>query len=385
MKKLPVVIGMIVASGILYACGGSSSKSSGGGGTTTTVAAPTVSTTKATISTPAEAAKTVSASKTLAASFASGSSFPSLSSLVAKTTADQVADGHRILATVRDLQQRAAGIVEKQKSLGKRVDAATSVQSIPCPDGGTMVFDPSSSPFVITYAACKADGEYQNGTMAMPLELMGQSSGSGGALAMNLTVISYATGGYTTKTHESVMNLTMSVGSFNATTGSSSFSMNGYESNVDYLSQTSDKQSFANFTLAMIESTVGAVSSSDITMSGSVSMDTFKDAVFTTIDTASGMTFQNLRIIETFNSTTSTSALTINGTYAIKTIPTCMDGTFEITTQVPLTTVGSSATTGQMTVNGVVMVFNADGTVTATIGGVPQTIASYANACTLSF
>lgn len=385
MKKLLVVIGMIVASGLLYACGGSSSKSSGGGGATTTVAAPTVSATKVPITSTTEAAKTVAASKTLATSFASGSSFPSLGSLVSKTAADQVADGHRILATVRDVQQRVAGIVEKQKALGKRVEAGTSVQTISCTDGGTMTFDPNSSPFVITYAACKEYGEYQNGTITMPLELMGQTSGSGGALAVNLTTINYATGGYTTRTHESVMNMTMTVGSFNVATGSSSFSMNGYESNVDYQSNSSDKQSFSSFSLTMVESSSGAVASSDITMNGSVSMDTFKDTTFTTIDTASGMTFQNFSIIETFNASTSTSTLTINGIYAMKTIPTCMDGTFDISTQAPLTTTGIGATTGQITVNGVVMVFNADGTVTATIGGVPQVITSYANACMLSF
>jgi hypothetical protein len=62
-----------------------------------------------------------------------------------------------------------------------------------------------------------------------------------------------------------------------------------------------------------------------------------------------------------------------------------MDGTFAISTQSPLVTTSNGVTTGQMTVNGVVMVFNADGSVTASINGVPQTITSYANVCSLSF
>jgi hypothetical protein len=381
MKKILVVVGMIAAAGILYACGGSSSK--GGSGITTTVAAPAISATKTPVSTPAEAAKAVNASKTLASSFASGSSFPSLGSLVGKPAADQTANGHKIISTVRDLQRRITEIVDKQKSLGKQVAAA---QSQACTDGGTLSLDPASNPLVITFTACKEGNEYQNGTVSMPQAMLGQTSSStGGTLSVNLTSISYTPGsGYTIKQNESALNMTMTLTSFDTTTGSMNLAMNGSQSQIDYINGTSEKQSFGNFSLSMTENTSGVVTNTSMTLSGAVSMDAFTGTTFSTIDTASGMAFQNLVLTDVYNSTTFVDTLTINGTYAIKTIPACMDGTFVISTQTALTTT-SGVTTGQMTVNDVVMVFNADGTVTATINGTPQIITSYANVCSLSF
>ena len=375
MKKLLLVVGAIAVAGFLYACGGSSSSSSGGSGSgiTTTVAAPAISTQTAVTST--NAAKTVNSSKALASSLASGSMFPNLGSMVSKPVGDQTANGHRIISTVRDIQQKVAVVLEKHQSLGKQVAA---VSSPTCPDGGTMSYDTAMNPLVVTFSGCKMNNEYLNGTMSLPQGLF-DGSATSGTLTANLTTISYAVGGYSTKINESALNMTMSVSSYVKSTGVSKLSINGTESSIDYTSGTSDKQSFGNFSLDMTES----ATTTSMTLNGSVSMDTFKDTKFTTIDTASGMTFQTLALVETTN--TSSTALTIDGTFAIKTIPSCNDGTFTISTQSPITTTSGGVTTGQMTVNGVVMVFNADGTVTATINGTPQTIASYANACSLSF
>lgn len=383
MNKILVVIGMIAATGILYACGGSSGGGTtpGGGTTTTSVAAPTIAAAPTTITNETEAAKTVNASKTLAASFASGASFPSLNALVQKP-ADQTADGNKIIATVRDMQQRIAGIVEKQKALGKMVAAA---ESQPCTGGGSMSFDPAANPLTITFAACKEFDEYQNGTVTMPQSFMNTGGTASGSLSVNMTTISYAPGsGYSVKQFESALNMTMAFTSLDMTTGAMNLSMNGSQSLIDYVAGTSEKQSFGSFSLNMTE-TVGTSTTTSMTMNGAVSMDTFTGTTFSTIATASGMTFRNLVLTDVFDSITSTDTLTINGTYAIKTIPACMDGTFLISTQTPLTTTANGVTTGQMTVNGVVMVFNSDGTVTATINGTPQTITSYANVCSLSF
>ncbi len=387
MKKTLVIIGMVAVTGMLYACGGSGSKNTAGGnsGTTTTVAAPAISATKTPVSTPAEAAKTVNASKTLASSFASGTSFPSLGSLVGKPEEGQAANGHKIISTVRDMQQRVVGLVEKQKSLGKQVAAA---QSQACTGGGAMSFDPASNPLVITFAACKEGDEYQNGTVMMPQALLGQTSSStGGTLSVNLTSIIYAPGsGYSIKQNESVLNMTMTLTSFDTAAGAMSLALNGSQSQINYVAGTSEKQSFGNFSLNIIENVVGTISTTSMTMNGAVSMDTFTGTAFGTIDTASGMTFSNLQLGSTVNSASGANTLTINGTYAIKTIPACMDGTFVITTQSPITSTFSGTTSGQMTVNDVVMVFNSDGTVTATINSVPQVIdASYATVCSLSF
>lgn len=391
MKKISVIIGMIAVTGMLYACGGSDSKTkTPSGGIKTTVAAPTISTSKTAVSTPAEAAKTVNASKTLASSFASGSSFPSIGSLVGKPTAAQNANGHRIISTVRNLQQKVTGMVAKQKSLKKQVAA---VASEACIDGGSMSVNQSVEPLTITFAACKQYDEYQNGSITMPQSLMNTTSSStGGTLSLNLTTISYEPGSSysaSAKMNESVMSMTLTVQSFNEATGSSNFSINGTQSQIYYLtatSGTSEKQSFGNFSISMTESTSGSNSITSMTMDGSVSMDTFKDTTFTTIDDASGMAFQNLQLVNDLNSTSGTSSLTINGIYAIKTIPACMDGTFEISTASPIVSSSVGTTSGQMTVNGVAMVFNSDGTITATINSQPQVIdASYATVCSLSF
>lgn len=385
MNKILVVIGMIAATGILYACGGSSGGGTapGGGTTTTSVAAPTIAAAPTTITSQTEAAKTVNASKTLASSFASGASLPSLNSLVGKQAADQTADGHKIIATVRDMQQRVAGIVEKQKSLGKMVAAAGSQ---PCTDGGSMSFDPAANPLTITFTACKEFDEYQNGTVTMPQSFMNTTGTASGSLSVNMTTISYAPGsGYSIKQHESALNMTMAFTSLDMTSGAMNLIMNGSQSQIDYVAGTSEKQSFGNFSLDMTESSGTSTTTTSMTMNGAVSMDTFTGTTFGTIATASGMTFRNLVLTDVFDSTTFTDTLTINGTYAIKTVPACMDGTFVISTQTPLTTTANGVTTGQMTVNGVVIVFNADGTVTATINGTPQIITSYANVCSLSF
>jgi hypothetical protein len=387
MRKIPVVIGMVAVTGILYACGGSGSKSSSdnNGGTITTVTAPPIAS-ATTISNPTEAARTVNSSRALASSFASGSAFPSLNSLVSKPAADQTANGHRILDTIRDVQKRALALQEIPKKVGKYA-AAPTTDTYPCAVSGsrTIVYDDVSGNMSITATSCKEDYELTNGTMS--LTGISQGNSSGGSIAVNMSTINYAYGGYVTKEHESMMNLTMTINSLSnsANSSTSSFSMNGTEKNINYNSGTSEKQAFGNFSLSMSESASGSITTVNMTMSGSVTMDTYRDTTFTAIDTASGMTFQNLKLVDTVNSATMTNSLTIDGTYAIRTIPACMDGTFAISTQSPLVTTSNGVTTGQMTVNGVVMVFNADGSVTASINGVPQTITSYANVCSLSF
>lgn len=384
MKMTVVVFGMIAVSGVLHACGGSGSNEpkNNSVGSSTTVAAPAISTTITPVSTPAEAAKTVNASKTLASSFASGTTFPSLGSLVGKPAADQVANSQRIISTVRYLQQKVSGLVEKQNVLGKQV-AAAQVQA--CTDGGSMSVDQASSPMAMSFFGCKMGNEYMNGTMSYPSGL--GSSISSGTLVVNLTSISYSSSGtpYTTKLAESALNMTMTISTYDAATKSANFSINGTGNNIDYSTGTSDKQAFGNFSVNMTESLSGSITTTSMTLNGSVSMDVFKDTTFATIDTASGMTFKALILTETFNATTNNTALTMNGTFAIKTVPACNDGTFAITTQAPITTTSAGVTTGQITVNGVVMLFNADGTVTATIGGVVQPKLVYANVCSLSF
>lgn len=388
MKKSLLVMGMVVVSGILYSCGGSGSSSSG---IKTTVAAPAISTTKTVVSTPAEAAKTVNASKSLASSFATGSSFPSLSSLVGKPTAGQAADAHRIISTVRDLQQRVLALQKMPKKMGKSVAAIITPAPQACVESGsqTVSYNDATGDVSMTANNCKENYELTNGTMSFTGISQGATSGTGGRIVMNMTTISYASGGYTTKESESVINMTMTIESFDSSVGSQKFKINGSQSSINYLSGTSgtsEKQVFGNFTIDMTEGTSGSDTTISMTMDGSVSMDTFTGTTFTDIDEASGMSFQDLRLVNVFN-TNGTNSLTINGIYAIKTIPACMDGTFEISTASPIVSDGNGTTSGQMTVNGVVMVFNPDGTITATIDGQPQALdlATYAPVCSMSF
>lgn len=404
MKKIMVLFGVIAAALVLYACGGSGSNSStaggsgatpagssttaagsgatpsgsgstaAGSGATPTVPAPVITAPTA-ISTKDAAARAVNASKTLASSFATSSSFQSLSNLL-KPALNRPADGGQILSTVRELQQLVAGVVDNQNSLGKRVAAVPSSSS--CPDGGSI--STSINPIVMTFTACKMGNEYKNGIITMTKPMWEMTSGADVALTVDMTTIAYAPGGYATKEHESVLKLTMKIVSFDRSAKSEILALNGFGREINYLSGTSSKLSLGDpggdFRLNRSESTSGTVTTTTMIMDGPVSMDRFKDATFTVVDSVSGMTFQNLRVASDVNS------LSIVGTYSIKTVPACLDGTFEITTQSPITNTGG----GQVTVNGIVMVFNPDGTVTATINNTSQTIAaSYASVCSLSF
>jgi len=176
--------------------------------------------------------------------------------------------------------------------------------------------------------------------------------------------------------------MTMTISSFDQVTGNVTMTMDGYESSV--YTNTSAKQTFGNFSLAMT-STSGSVATTSVTIGGTFVDNTYSDKTFTTVASSSGMTFNALKIDDTTSA--SGSSFKINGTYAIKTIPSCFDGTFAITTQNAITTNSNGITTGgKMTVNGVVVVFNSDGTISATdsTGAVLVNNGSYANACSLN-
>jgi hypothetical protein len=388
----PMLVRLLIsgttAAAFLGACGGGGGGSSSDNTIKTTLAAPAISTTNTTIATATDAAKSANASKTIASSFASGTSFPSINALVGKPATNQTENSQKIITTVRDIKRQMEQIISTKKSLGKQV---ALIQSKACTGGGTKSYDDASDPLVLSFNNCydNSSGSYQyrNGTITLPQSLMSSSSSTtGGTLSLNMTEIDYAYGGYTVKQQASVTKMVMSVSSFDSTAGTSSFSMNGSGSKIDYVANTSEKQAFGNFTLNMTESTSATSNTSDLSINGTVSMDTYKDATFTTIDTASGMAFKNLQLNNILDSSLGTNTLTINGIYAIKTIPACMDGTFAVSTQSPITTDSYGGTTGgQMTVNGIVIVFNSDGTATATINGIPQNLSSYANACSLSF
>jgi hypothetical protein len=83
-------------------------------------------------------------------------------------------------------------------------------------------------------------------------------------------------------------------------------------------------------------------------------------------------------------SSTSGSQISIDGTLAYLSQPDCLSGTYTFSTQVPITinAIGS-VTAGKITVNGVVIVFNSDGSITATLNGLPVTVPNFASACTL--
>lgn len=375
MKKFLVFLGMVAAAGVLYACGGGGSNSSttpAGGSAGPPTVAP-INTAPTTISNKDSAARAVNVSKTLATSFVANSSFQSLNDLL-KPVVSRDPSGHRIISTVRDLQQMITDVVEKQKSLGKQVAAVASSSN--CPDGGLI--STSIDPIVMTFTACKMGGEYKNGIITMTKPIWELTSGADVALTVDMTTVRYAPGGYATKEHESALSLTMKIDSFDRTAKNEILTINGSGREMNYVSGTSNKLSLgdlkSDFKLNMTESTSGTVTT--MIMDGPVSMESFNDAAFTAIDTASVIAFKNLQVVSNVN------LLSITGAYTIKTIPACLDGTFDITTQSPITASGS----GQMTVNGIVMVFNSDGTVTATINNAPQTIeASYASICSLSF
>jgi hypothetical protein len=400
MKKLLLVMGSFAAAGFLYACGGSSSSSSGGGGATIGVAAPAVSTPR-TIATSADAAKTASSSKTMASALVKGG-MPNLGSLVGKTAGDQTPNGHRIVDTIFKFQNKLMALQKKQFTLGKAVAAAATTpnaETIPCETGSrtfSATLNASNTTITgmnVTMDQCKESGSIENGSVSItgisldPNNTTGVPDFTGATFAVNMTTADYAAGGYTTKTFESKPNLTLTINS-NTSTGSMAIKISGSSSEADYLLHESNKSLFTNFSMTMTE----ASPTYTVILDGVANMETYKDSTFTTVDTKSGMTFKLLKIASTSLSTGG-SSVTIDGTYAIAAIPSCMDGTYVISTVVGFPIITDSAGNtigGKMNVNGVAMEFLPNGNVTTTIGGQTSTITAAdalaaANSCQLSF
>lgn len=384
MKRISGLVVISSCAWLLSACGGGGS--SGSSKEPGTTLSPPAITTQKTIASSDDAGKTVKAATTMATSFASGSSFPSLDSLVQKKPAGQSADGHRILSTVLELKQNLAEITSRHKALGKRLAA---VESSPCSDGGSMSYNPQSDPVIVTFVNCKDNYEYWNGTVTMPKSLYDGIETPSGTIAAKLTTINYSFGGYSNKEYESSSNFTMyfeSIGTSGSTTREQLI-IDGTNSEIDYREGTSERQSFEDFSLD-IEMNEGSVTTSiAMTLDGAFSMDTFRDTQFSSAQrvTASAMSFEDFWMYEVANE--STTSLEISGKYAMATIPSCMDGTFDITTQTPIMMDNISGVTrsGKMKVNGVDITFNANGSVTATLNGVPQNI-DYTDYCsTLEF
>jgi hypothetical protein len=405
MKKIVVVIGTIAAIGMLYACGGgggggstpsNTTGTTGGnnttGSSTVGLAAPAISTPKA-ATTKQEVVKTVSSSTSLASSFVSGGGIPNMGSLVGKLAGDPTSKGHSIVDTILGLQDKVMAVQQKQ-TVAKRVAATTGLEPFtePCADGGTRTISFDDNGFSSSSNQCKEFGSLENGTASITGASLGTTDFTGATIVTNLTTVDYASDGYTTKTKESVMKMTMKINSMTTTTTSVanvSVQLSGTKNEQDYVNKTSEKSSFSNFSMSIVMPAAPQLNSAQttLTLDGVANMETYKDANFTTLDTKSGMTLQQLKLVQSF--TTSGLSMKIDGTYAVATVPVCLDGTFEITTQVPVTTDSSGKTTGgQMTVNGVSMVFKSDGSVEATINGSVQVISAAdvaANACQIDF
>lgn len=401
MKKILSVFGLIAVSGIMYACGGSSSKSTSGGTTSPTVGvtAPAVSTTPKAIASKTDAAKTVSSSTTMAMSLVKGG-MPNLGSLVGKPAANLAPNGHRIVDTVLGLKSKFAAIQQRPRMLSKTVAAAAAIDPITTncginnssADGTrtiTFTVDAAGTNLTgmsITANNCKENYSIENGSIAItglsaPLADLNNPNLnlSNVTLGLNLTTIDYEYGGYTTKTYESTQQLTLKIGA-SYTAGSMTLGLDGSMSEINYLANESSKSLFTNFSMSTTEDTLGY----SLLLDGVANMETYKDTTATLVDTKSGMTFQNLTL-----ASSNSGSVSIDGTYAIATIPSCMDGTFVITTQTPITVdINGMTTGGNMTVNGVGMAFDSTGGVVATINNVPQTITAAeatANACQVSF
>ena len=388
-------MGMVAVSGILCSCGGSGSQ----GGTTVGVAAPAVAAPKV-IASKMDATKTASSSTTMAMSFIKGG-MPSLGSLVAKPAVSSIPNGHRIVDTILGLKSKFAAMQQRPRMLGKMVAASPPPETVNCgvnnsPADGTsttsVTLDASGTILTglsMTANNCKdGDGSYsiENGSViikgfSLPLAEFDPSTFnlSNVTLVLNLKTVDYAYGGYATKIFESTENVTINIGtSYSA--NSMLLKLNGSMIEIDYSLNESNKSLFNNFNMSVTEDLQGFT----LILDGIANMETYKDATFSAVDTKSGMTFKDLKLVSS-----NSGSVSIDGTYAMATIPACMDGTFIITTQTPITIDSSGNTTGgNMTVNGVEMAFDSTGGVVATIDGVPQTISATeaaANTCQISF
>lgn len=368
------------------------------------VAVPAISASAKPITTQEEATKAVSVSTLLVNSMSSGINFSSLdASSVAKPVASSVTNNGKIMVTVRDMQKKMRSL---QKKLAKTT-ASVTPQTEACLTYGTRteILDLTAGNYYISYNNCKEFGTLTQGT----IKVTGITSGSLNELtnataSIATTTTEYAYDSYGSDTIKQYVNedvYSMKIYSMSpvTTTGNfaSSVKVNGTSTHKDYTTSTSEKQYVENFTMSMYEN--GSESRANF-ISGSFSISTYKDTAFSMLDEQVNITFKNL---ETKNVTTFTTATkgidttTVNGTFAMKTMPACQDGTYMISTQTPIVTnftndaygypVSEITTAGQMTFNGIMTTFNSDGSITVMLNGVPQiiTLSSLQNSCSVFF
>jgi hypothetical protein len=399
-RSVSGLLTVLLAAALLNGCGG------GGGGasnpplanpTTGSSAGSAVIATPQPITTPVQAAKAADASVTIASQIAS-SGVTNLTSTVLKASSSAPEAGRRIMDIVHSAMDKVNDTRTMKKPIAKVAPATTAPQTITCAGGGDMTIDMpaqtgTQTSLTVTYNNCKESNSLKNGIFSVsytsdpanPNSMTNAVMTMGSSPANPFVEIFYSGTTYTTATDKQQQYLSMTFTSTGTatTTMNLAMTMSGYEENYDYAFNKADKIEFSNFKFNAIEA-AGTVTSLDMTMNGSEKYSQYSG---TTISAASlvafeDTTFQNFRLRDA--SSTSGSQISIDGTLAYLSQPDCLSGTYTFSTQVPITinAIGS-VTAGKITVNGVVIVFNSDGSITATLNGLPVTVPNFASACTL--
>ena len=371
--KFFLAVGTALSWGALLfsGCGGGSD-----GGTT--AAGPAISSTPSAITSTDGAAKAALSGVTvMEGGYDLGSSTSSFQTFgsggIAKETA-AVADSTRINLWMQRLAKDAAPLrtaINWQTSTAKVV--AMDVSSI-CTTSGTATIDSSQSGGSITYNNCRTGAIQLNGTITISGASSNGTSATGNysiGTAANPFVTTFYTGSTSSiKDSEERTALTMNNLSYNTATMSISATLNGSNTSENFTAKTKSETTVFNLTSGY--TFASGVKTVNITGGSVVNKEYTTVNGAYALQTSEGVSFQNFKVDRDFTALT----YSVNGTFAIQNTPSkCIDGTFNINTTTPI---NAARTAGVMTINGnTTVMFNADGTVTVTVTGIPaRTFAS---------
>ncbi len=373
--------------------GGSSSPSTG----TPPPAAPTITAPKS-LATTTEGAQAASAGVNVAQSAtSSGGMLSGLVGMAAPKLKIPFASSSVNNKAVAEFTAKIQPLAAKAQALRSTLLSAATTTTMPCTNAGDMTITMDTmNNMTIAFNSCQQNTGLMNGTM-----ILTAATTTGGTNTMQIGTDAAP---FTDKTctdtsctqffDVTTAAITMSVTTTGTTTITNAMTMNGWMQFVDNTVSpvTTDRENMASFSINDVMSTATGTTVAGQSATFNVDTLTLNGSASTThIETNNDFgeadTFQNLVVkYETDNSTT--AYYSIDGLFAIALNPAdkCIDGTFNFVTLTPMTVVlpGGNTVAGEFTVNnpgGADVVFNANGSVTVTVNGVPQDYSSFGSLC----
>ena len=360
MKKIFAVFAVLVATAVmLVACGGSS-----GGGAPAPTKVTTVEQGAQTAVVGSSAATNVVSS---AFSLSSNIGIPSgPAPKFGKASKASKALGKRVARYAATAKKAKAAVVKK------------ATQTTNCADGGTwtLTYNDAGTSFSMSESNCKEYGNLYNSNWTM-------SCGDSACNSINMSgsdtgtsyVQDYTTAAYEYTTVQDKWSDTGSMTfSVNAAGDTYSMTMNDSGWTENFVDSPTWKEEYADSGLTVKVS--GSLASQtayniSIAINGLMSWKYSEAGV---VVYGESMTYGNLTVAETYDSTAGTEQFSIDGTLTIDLTPndTCAEGTFVFDTVTPITFNYNTGmyTAGKLVINTLVVVtYNADGTVNISIDG----------------